>query len=131
MKIRVAGMLFIYLYILGPTQALALAPCPPMLFGATGQNSSSCGAQSEPVDGFYVDPVGGDDANDGLTPPTAWKSLDQVESSLGNNDTSVDVWLEAGRAYPNQTIVIDFSGSTNDLSVFGCFTIEDGQPVSC
>ncbi|MCC5878168.1 MAG: right-handed parallel beta-helix repeat-containing protein [Candidatus Sumerlaeia bacterium] len=66
----------------------------------------------EPVN-YYVSASEGDDANDGLTPGTAWESFDPLSSMTLAPATTVH--LRRGDIWLNSQLVLTGKGTTNDL----------------
>ncbi len=67
---------------------------------------------------YYISASGGNDANNGLTPETAWKSIEKVNSSIFQPGDSIlfnrgDVWREE--------LVITWSGTSEAYITFGTY----------
>jgi parallel beta-helix repeat protein len=63
--------------------------------------------------GFYVRQTVGDDANDGLSPGTAWRSLSMLEDALQAGDTAY-----VGPGLYRETIVVGRSGTAEERITF-------------
>lgn len=64
----------------------------------------------------------GDDARDGLTDATAWRTLGRVNSTVSG--TSDDVMLKSRSVFHQQTLIIDWSGTASDRVVVGCYYLD-------
>ena len=117
--------------------AASAAPCPPiLLFGAAPAGASDCGnaptsTEREPVSGFFLDPDGGNDNNNGRSPNSAWKSIARAEAVLGNRTDSPDLWLKSGGVFEDQRMVVTWRGRTSDLAHIGCYRMQSGEAVRC
>ncbi len=70
---------------------------------------------------YYVK-ADGDDARDGLTDATAWRTLGQVNEAV--IETGADVMLKSGSSFHQQTLTIDWPGSPSDRVVVGCYYLD-------
>jgi hypothetical protein len=79
---------------------------------------------------YYVDSASGDDANTGLSPATAWKSINKVNrTSFAVGD---DVMLRSGSVFENQALQVDWSGTESNWVNIDCYTVNSSnQPVAC
>jgi hypothetical protein len=80
---------------------------------------------------YYVK-ADGDDARDGLTDATAWRTLDQVNAAV--NETGADVMLKSGSTFHDQTLTIDWPGTESDRVVVGCYYLDpanNNRETSC
>jgi len=81
-------------------------------------------ATAAPVHTFHVDATHGDDAADGLTPHSAWRSLDKVNrASLAPGDR---VLFRRGQTWRGQ--LIPQSGNANGAITYGAFG-EGDKPI--
>jgi Right handed beta helix region len=79
---------------------------------------------------FYVDDLVGSDANSGLSPSQAWKSLGKVNATV--RGTGDDVLLRSGRTFHNQSLSIKWAGTENDWINVGCYKLDtSGTGVEC
>ncbi len=84
-------------------------------------------AQDLVAHGYFVDSVGGNDANDGTTHATRWKTLAKVSSTVRAN--GADVWLLEGSSFQGETLVVDWGGSANDPVIVGTYHLVSGSPT--
>ncbi|MCX6267339.1 MAG: fibronectin type III domain-containing protein [Bacteroidetes bacterium] len=91
-------------------------------------NPDSEGTASPGITTYYIDATGGNDANDGLSPLKAWKTLTKVNATTFTPGTSIlfiagGVWT--GRLYPKGSgasgnpIIIDMYGTGNKPLIDG------------
>ena len=86
-----------------------------------------------PVGGhvYYVDAENGDDSRDGLTPETAWKSLEKASSVLWTEGetTGGGILLKAGSVWNGEQLkVVGAAGTADDPVVIGSYG-EGADPV--
>src|SRR5689334_15002172 len=80
----------------------------------------------------YISASAGNDANDGLTPATAWQSLSKINSTSFATSDSVylkagDTWTASGGAQ----VSIGWSGTASNHAVIGAYhTDANGNPVT-
>jgi hypothetical protein len=79
---------------------------------------------------WYVSATAGDDANDGLTPATPWKTISRVNSApLNPGDT---VLLKRGETWAGTELVAPADGLTFDAYGAGALPVIDGlDTVNC
>jgi Right handed beta helix region len=79
---------------------------------------------------YYIDSQSGNDANNGLSPGAAWRSLNKANGSVrGVGD---DVLLRAGRVFENQSLSVGWSGSETNWVNIGCYNVDSaGKAINC
>ena len=93
-----------------------------VIFGATVSI-----AHSEVAVGYFVDPIGGNDSNDGTSHATRWKTLKKVNSSVSS--AGADVWLLEGTTFTGQTLSIKWNGAASNRVTVGTYHMESGTPT--
>ncbi|MFU8815354.1 MAG: hypothetical protein ACNA7W_08405, partial [Pseudomonadales bacterium] len=75
---------------------------------------------------YYVSNAGSD-SNNGLTPATAWKTVNKVNSTV--RQQGADVYFRAGDVWHDQQLRINWSGSASDPAVIGAYHMSNGKVV--
>lgn len=77
---------------------------------------------------YYLDASGGNNANDGLSPATAWKSIFKINGTTGG--PGVQFLFKRGEVWEGERIYIGFSGSAAAPVEFGAYPeTSDPEPV--
>ena len=83
---------------------------------------------------YYVSSSVGDDANDGLSPETAWKTLEQVTAQIEDGDTILlkrgDTFRGFIKAYKDEDVIIGAYGSGANPVLKGSVEIAGWTPTS-
>ncbi len=110
---------------IGETQADGASPSTQTYTAseASTANPAAVDAQSEaalaPSSGaYYVDAAGGSGADDGLSPATAWRTLDKVSAMAFNPGDSI--LLKRGAVW-RERLVISSSGTSEQPITFGAY----------
>ena len=74
--------------------------------------------------GYFVDCNNGDDAFAGTSAGTAWRTLSRVNDVV--ETVGADVWLKAGSTCNNQTLTVDWGGTSSDRVVVGSYYVSGG-----
>jgi hypothetical protein len=90
------------------------------VFNLTVQASSGTVAT-----GYFVDCAAGNDSANGTSHATPWKTLSKVNSAVTASGS--DVWLKAGVACEDQTVTIDWSGTSADGAIVGAYYVAGVQ----
>lgn len=105
--------------------ARAAAPwLPPLLLLAAAANSAQPEAEAR---GYFVDCDGGNDSSSGTAPDQAWKTLRKVNSSV--HAAGSDVFLKAGTTCGNQTLTVNWEGSSSDRVIIGSYRMSGSKAV--
>lgn len=81
-------------------------------------------AHAGPV--YYVS-NGGNDSNNGLSPDTAWRTVNKVNSTV--RTTGADVYFRAGDTWNNQQLLIRWAGTASDPAIVGAYHVSNGRAV--
>ena len=70
---------------------------------------------------YYVSSQNGDDAHDGLSPATAWKTTDEVRKHLSALVPGSSVWFERGGIYYGTLNLTSIRGAADNPITFGAY----------
>jgi len=70
---------------------------------------------------YYIDSSNGSDTNDGLSPKTAWKTVNKVNQSWSIIDTGDDILFKRGEIFNDATLNIEKGGTESDSLVIGAY----------
>jgi hypothetical protein len=76
---------------------------------------------------YYVSNAGNDSA-DGLSPKTAWKTVNKVNSTV--RTTSANVYFRAGDVWHDQQLRINWAGTATDPAIIDAYHLVDGRAVT-
>jgi len=76
---------------------------------------------------IYVSSSSGDDSRPGTTPSAAWKTIGKVNSSVRALGT--DVYFRCGDTWRNESLTIDWSGTSSDRVNIGSYYLLNGTPI--
>jgi hypothetical protein len=79
---------------------------------------------------FYIDATNGDDANDGLTPATAWQTLLSIQAANFNPTPGDSILLKRGEVWRNDPLQINFIGKVDLPLIFSHYgSVTDSLPL--
>jgi parallel beta-helix repeat protein len=82
---------------------------------------STAAAYAGPV--YYVS-AAGNDSNNGLSPATAWRTVNKVNATV--RTTGADVYFRAGDTWNNQQLNIRWGGTASDPAIVGAYHVSNG-----
>jgi PKD repeat protein len=77
---------------------------------------------------YYVDASGGNDANNGFSPETAWKNIARVNGSMINFNPGDRILLKRGTRFTDSRIEITKGGAAGERLIFGAYGSGD-KPI--
>jgi hypothetical protein len=86
----------------------------------------ACAAAATAGPVYYVSSAGSD-SNNGLSPATAWKTVNKVNSSV--RSTSANVYFRAGDVWHDQQLRINWAGTASDPVIIDAYHVVDGRVV--
>jgi hypothetical protein len=79
---------------------------------------------------FYIDATNGDDTNDGLTPATAWQTLQSVLDITFNPAPGDSILLKRGETWRNDPLEVFFASTAEAPLVFSNYgSLSDSLPL--
>ncbi len=76
---------------------------------------------------YYLDSKSGSDANDGLSPARAWRTLSKASTKIKN--AGDDVLLRSGSVFENQQLRVSWGGTPNNLANVDCYKLDSRSNV--